>query len=138
MNRLHQERKRIGDFWEKWSAVIGSLYWQVAEHMTTASMVVMVLRNWQTTFKVMCIEGSQCACFCLVMRIRRCRLPSEIGRQYRPTDNQQHQDGNEFSCKTRHWRSVTMEVTSVNNQHRQCPYLESGLYLRLNVRNEGK
>lgn len=74
----------------------------------------MLLNNELATVKCLCIESNQHACFCIAMQIRRSRLPSKIGRQDCHADNQQQQYGDEFSCKAKHRRNVSMNVALVN------------------------
>lgn len=76
---------------------LGGLRRQVAEHVSAACMiVVMIGARTATGRSLVDIAKNHGACFVMV-RVRSARLPCEMGGHHRQRDGQQQQCGNEFS-----------------------------------------
>lgn len=112
MNGVDLEPERFGQFGKDRRAGGGSLDGQVAEHVATAGVVVVMIsprlmpvmgirQAWRTSFRYSVFIG--CRCF-----------PNEVWRHHCQCDDRHGQDGNEFSRDAIHRQSLTKTVGLVN------------------------
>lgn len=112
MDGLDHEPEHLGQLGKARRVGGGSLNGQMAEHVATAGVVVVMIsprlmpvmgirQAWRTCFRYSVFIG--CRCF-----------PNEVRRHHCQCDDRHGQDGDEFSGDAIHWRSLTKTVGLVN------------------------